>query len=81
MFRSLLASLLTLRGLIILIGLVALALVIWIVGPLVSLGDFAPLQSETNRITLIVGLFVVLAATTFVRHWLAWRANRRMIAS
>ena len=81
MFRSLFASLLTIRGLIILVGLVALALIIWIVGPLVSLGDFAPLQSETNRATVIVALFGVLAVVTLVRHWLAWRANRRMIAS
>ena len=81
MFRSLLASLLTLRGLVILVGLVALALIIWIVGPLISVGDFAPLQSESNRIAVIVGLFAVLIVTTLLRHWLAWRANRRMIAS
>jgi type VI secretion system protein ImpL len=80
-FRSLLASFLTLRGLLILLGLVALALVIWLAGPLISVGDFAPLESASSRITLIGGVFALLIVVTLVRHWLAWRANRRMIAS
>ncbi len=81
MFRSLLASFLTLRGLLILLGLIALALVIWLAGPLISAGGYAPLEDAGNRTILIGGTFSVLIVVTLVRHWLAWRANRRMIAS
>jgi type VI secretion system protein ImpL len=80
-FRSLLASFLTLRGLLILLGLIALALVIWLAGPLISIGGYAPLEDAGNRSALIGGIFGVLIVVTLVRHWLAWRANRRMIAS
>jgi type VI secretion system protein ImpL len=80
-FRSLLAGLFTLRSLLMLLGLIALALVIWLAGPLVSFGAFAPLEPASTRIALIGGIFAVVIVVTFVRHWLAWRANRKMIAS
>jgi type VI secretion system protein ImpL len=80
-FRSLLASLLTLRSLLILLGLMAFAIVIWLAGPLISIADYAPLEGVSSRVALIGGIFVILIVVTLVRHWIAWRANRRMIAS
>jgi type VI secretion system protein ImpL len=41
------------------LGLLALALVIWIVGPLVAVGNWRPLESPTSRLVFI-GLIVLL---------------------
>ena len=45
-----------------LVGLVALALVIWFIGPLVSIGTVAPLASEEVRWIVIAALFVAWIA-------------------
>ena len=53
--------------------LLALALLIWIVGPLVAIADARPLETESSRwltIGIVVALFVGLAA------WKAWRARQ-----
>ena len=49
------------------LGLVALALVIWFIGPLIAIGGFEPLASTTARWTLIILLFAA---------WAAWRVIR-----
>ena len=81
MFRSLLSGLWTLRGLLMLLGLVALCLVIWFAGPLVAIGDYVPLSAEATRIVLIALLLGTILIVTLIRHWLAWRANRKIIKS
>ena len=53
--------------------LLALALVIWIVGPLVAIADARPLETESSRwitIGVLVVLFVLIAG------WQAWRARQ-----
>jgi type VI secretion system protein ImpL len=53
--------------------LLALALLVWIVGPMVAIGSLRPLESERARgITLLV---IVVAAATWM-GWRAWRARR-----
>jgi type VI secretion system protein ImpL len=79
--RLLFAGLFTLRGILTLLGLVALAVLIWFLGPYLAYGDFAPLRDEYPRILTIIGVFVVFIAVTLVRRYLAWRANRRLINS
>ncbi len=57
-----------------LIGLVALAIVIWIVGPLVSVGDARPLDSVFARAVLILA---ITALYLLQKAWRAWAARRR----
>jgi type VI secretion system protein ImpL len=64
-----------------LIGLVALCVTIWLAGPLITIDGVTPLASEFSRILLIAGILGTILVVTLVRHWLAWRANRRMIRS
>jgi type VI secretion system protein ImpL len=86
MIRTFLAGFWSWRALFTLIGLTSLSLVVWFIGPLVTLGlfgspDVAPLSSPGSRILTIVGLFGVALAIAILRFWLARRANQKMIAS
>ena len=81
MLRSVFSGLWTLRGLVMLLGLVALCLVVWFAGPLVAIGDYVPLGSEWTRSLVIAGLLGVILGVTLIRHGLAWRANRKIIKS
>ena len=56
-----------------LIGFLLLALLIWWLGPLVSVGRFRPLDSEGAR-ALAIGLVALLIILRFA--WRAWRARR-----
>jgi type VI secretion system protein ImpL len=49
------------------LGLIALALIIWFVGPLVAIGEWRPLDSEIVR-AIVIALVVLF----FVARW-AWR--------
>jgi type VI secretion system protein ImpL len=55
-------------------GLIALVLLIWFVGPLISLAGWIPLQSELARIVLIV---LVFAFVVLRWVWRKWRANKQ----
>ncbi|WKB53797.1 type VI secretion system membrane subunit TssM [Eleftheria terrae] len=61
------------RWVMLALGLLALSLVIWIVGPLVSIGDWRPLDSLWSRLALI-GIIVLLVIGR--QLWLAWRARK-----
>ena len=60
-----LARLIFNRWVLIAIGLVAMAVLIWWVGPTISISNFYPLESEWARIALMV-----LPPT----GWLVWKA-------
>jgi len=52
------------------LGLVAIGLLIWFVGPLIALADYRPLESSTIRIiliTLIVGIYVGKLIWQFIK--------------
>jgi len=55
------------RWVIPVLGLIALSLVIWFVGPLIAIGGFEPLASATVRWVIIILLFAV---------WIGWRVLR-----
>lgn len=55
------------------IGLLAISLVIWYVGPLVSVGQARPLESETSR-WIVIGVIVLLYLLN--KGWRVWRARR-----
>ncbi|MDD1614220.1 MAG: hypothetical protein LUP98_06160, partial [Methylococcaceae bacterium] len=47
------------RWFISLLGLIALALFIWFLGPLFAFDEYEPLEPETNRLYLIAAFFLV----------------------
>ncbi|MCW7540738.1 type VI secretion system membrane subunit TssM [Aquabacterium sp. A7-Y] len=61
------------RWVMLALGLIALSIVIWIVGPLVSIGQLRPLDSLWARLALI-GLIVLLIVAR--QLYVAWRARK-----
>jgi type VI secretion system protein ImpL len=62
------------------IGVVALAFVIWIVGPLVAVGTWRPLESETARWVTIACVVALVLARFAWRAWKARRTNATVVA-
>jgi len=61
-------------GVFALLGLGVLAVMIWYYGPLIRLGDFAPLASTTARVITIVTIFAIWG---LFRLFKAWRNRKR----
>jgi type VI secretion system protein ImpL len=74
-----LLSILTNRILWGFLGMTALAAVVWMIGPLLSVVDSRPLESETNRmITIAVMYFIWLQSHIVPRLYNAW-LNRKLM--
>jgi type VI secretion system protein ImpL len=58
MLRTLL-SIITSRLLWGFVGITAICVIVWTVGPLVSIGDYRPLESEFNRFAAVLVLYLV----------------------
>ena len=61
------------RWVMLALGLLALALVIWIVGPLIAVGEWRPLDSTVMRLALIALIVLVVVGK---QVWSAWRARK-----
>ncbi len=79
MFQAFFAALFRIRTFFILLGLVALAALVWFVGPLISFNGYTPLAGVSIRITIIASLFVGTLVIGLLRIYLAQRANAKMI--
>jgi type VI secretion system protein ImpL len=79
MFRFL-WSVLTSRWLWTLIGIVLLALIIWIFGPIVSVGPYTPFASQTVRVAMIAGVVILWLIWLIAAQRRAIRANRMFVA-
>ena len=55
------------------LGLLAISLLIWIVGPMIGIGDARPLESATVRL-IVIGVIVLLYVLQ--KLWKAWAARR-----
>ena len=55
------------------LGLLALSLLIWIVGPVISVGEARPLDTTAERLVLIAA---IVALYLLHKAWGAWRARR-----
>lgn len=78
MLKSL-VSLVTNRLLWGFLGITALSLLIWTVGPLIAIGDYRPFESERNRYITIAALYLLWSLFRVVpRLYRAW-FNRRML--
>ncbi len=69
------------RWLITLLGVIAIALFIWYLGPLFGFGQSQPLEEESHRLIAIGILFLIWAISRIVLFWRARRRNSEMIAS
>ncbi|MEO8751278.1 MAG: type VI secretion system membrane subunit TssM [Casimicrobiaceae bacterium] len=68
------------RTLLVLLGLVALALIIWFVGPIVAIGSWQPLESELVRLIIIGLIFAIWIAVRLFRWWRDHRANASLLS-
>lgn len=73
-------SVLTSRWLWTLIGIALLALIIWIFGPIISVGPYAPFASQTVRVALIALVVILWLIWLIVAQRRAIRANRMFVA-
>lgn len=78
-FLSFLGRMLFSRTTVILVGLIAVGVLIWFVGPNISLWGLTPLASRAARIGTIVGLILLLVGLELMRYWRVRRLNRKMI--
>lgn len=76
---SSLFSFLLSRGLWSFFGLVALALLIWVAGPLLAFGAIRPLESETVRIAVIIAMFALWLLRLLWRKWREGRLNAQLL--
>jgi len=61
------------------VGIVLLCALIWLYGPLVSIGEASPLASELSRL-IVIGLIVILwLVSMLIRQLRAARANRMFV--
>lgn len=81
MIRTYLASLLRPASLLFLLILILLALAIYFFGGLLTFAGFTPFMDIQPRVIVIVALFVLFFGITFLRHFLARRANAKLINS
>src|SRR5690606_27659725 len=56
-----------------------LGVLVWFLGPGISMFGGKPLASPEARVTTIVGLILLLVGIEMLRHWRVRRLNRRMI--
>ncbi|MCC2596538.1 type VI secretion system membrane subunit TssM [Pusillimonas sp. MFBS29] len=76
---STLFSFLLSRGLWSFFGLLALALLIWVAGPLLALGAVRPLESASVRVYVIVAIFAVWLLRVLWRKWREGRLNAQLL--
>lgn len=67
------------RGLWNFFGLLALALLIWVAGPLLAFGTARPLQSAAVRSYVIIALFAVWLLRVLWRKWREGRLNAQLL--
>ncbi|MEW6256056.1 MAG: type VI secretion system membrane subunit TssM [Pseudomonadota bacterium] len=79
MLAALLADVLRVRTLLMLLGLLCLAILIWFVGPYVSIAGITPLGSVGMRLGVIAALFAAAFVSLVLRIFLSRRANARAI--
>ena len=73
-------AVLTSRWLWTLIGITLLSLVIWVFGPIVRVGPYAPFASDNVRIVIIARLIILWLIWLIVAQRRAIRANRMFVA-
>ncbi|MDR2155029.1 MAG: type VI secretion system membrane subunit TssM [Burkholderiaceae bacterium] len=78
MLRALLRFIVS-RNLWVLFGLLALAFLIWVIGPLVAVGRHRPLESEFTRIVVIALIFAIWLVRLIYRKWREHGINAQLL--
>lgn len=73
-------TVITSRFLWTLIGIALLSLLIWVFGPIVQVGPYAPFESDNVRIAIIAGLIILWLIWLIIAQRRAIRANRMFVA-
>ena len=81
MLRTYFANLLRLSSLIIVLTLIVLSIILWYFGASLTIAGASPFAPAWVRIYTIIGVFTAYFGITFLRHFLARRANSRLINS
>lgn len=61
-----------------LLALCILALLVWWIGPMVSIGQWTPLQSDVARVVLIAAVVLAVALHAVLARWRRRRAGQRL---
>ncbi|HEX3139477.1 MAG TPA: type VI secretion system membrane subunit TssM, partial [Rhizobacter sp.] len=61
------------------LGLLALSLVIWIVGPLVAIGDYRPLDGVTARLVFIGLIVLLIVLRNLLKLWSSRKKNDKVV--
>lgn len=81
MIRTYLVSILRQSSLIILLMIILLAVLFWLFGGQVTVGGITPFATVPSRTLVAVGTVLLFFVVTFLRFFLARRANARLINS
>jgi type VI secretion system protein ImpL len=68
------------RGMLVFLGLLALAAIIWFGGPLLAIADYRPLESEWARWICITVIFGLWALRLLFRWWRAKNINDKLLS-
>ena len=78
MLRSLFRFMVS-RDLWVFFGLLAVAFLIWVIGPVIAVGRYRPLESEFVRIAVIVAMFAIWGVRVLYRKWRERRLNAQLL--
>ena len=67
------------RDLWVFFGLLALAFLIWVIGPVIAVGRYRPFESEFVRIVVIALMFTIWIARGLYRKWRVRRLNAQLL--
>ena len=67
------------RDLWIFLGLLAVAFLIWVIGPVIAVGRYRPLDSEFVRIVVIALMFAIWIVRLVYRKWRERRLNAQLL--
>src|SRR6188508_476481 len=68
------------RSVVVAIGLILIAIVIWFAGPYLAFAGWFPFESELVRILIIVAMFVGWGGLVLLKHLRASAASARLMA-
>lgn len=69
------------RWFIVALGLIAIAMIIWLVGPLIAIAGHEPLEPENNRLIAIAVVVLLWGLNQLRRYLAARKKNRQMLDS
>ena len=67
------------RTTLVLVGLVAISLIVWFIGPAVAIGSVVPLESAAARLILILAIFLLWGVVRFLSWWNARQKNAALL--